>query len=223
MNLDAGFTPSYPTTGTTWYDMSSAGNNGTLVNGPAYSSSNSGVIVFDGANDYSNMGNISYNRTTFSVFAWANFPTYHSGWKSGITTKWYTGGGDGTGNEWFLGVDNNSGPSPFACTVQYGAGASAYVSISDSVNYVTNTWYHVGFTWNSGVLSLYKNGSLVNSTSTPNTSAQTTTQPVYVANFYNATNYPSNIKVGNTQIYSRALSASEVSQNYNAQKGRFGL
>ena len=39
-NLDAGFTPSYPTTNTTWYDVSFGGNNGTLVNGPTFSSTN---------------------------------------------------------------------------------------------------------------------------------------------------------------------------------------
>jgi hypothetical protein len=30
-------------------------------------------------------------------------------------------------------------------------------------------------------------------------------------------------KISTTQIYNRALSATEVLQNYNAQKGRFGL
>ena len=220
--LDAADRTSYPAYGTTWRDLA-GGNNGTFINGPTYNSGNGGSIVFDGADDYTNLGNLSYNRTTFSVFAWANFPTYHSNWKSGVITKWYTGGGSGADNEWFLGVNDIGGPSPFACTVQYGAGGSSLVSISDTVNYVTNIWYCVGFTWNSGVLSLYKNGNFINSTSTINTSAQITTQPVYVANFYNATNYPSNVKVANTQIYNRALTAAEVAQNFNAQRQRFNI
>jgi hypothetical protein len=227
LNLDAANPRSYapPFNGTTWQNVAlvSSSLTGSLVNGPIFSTSGSGCIVFDGTNDYTNLGNMPYNRTTFSVFAWANFPTFHVNWKSGIITKWFTGGGTGVDNEWFLGVNNIGGPSPFACTVQYSLGSSAYVSISDSVNYVTNTWYHVGFTWNSGTLSLYKNGNFITSSSTVNTSAQTTTQPIYVANFYDAVNYPSNVRVGSTQMYNRALSTSEVLQNFNATRARFGI
>ena len=52
LSLDAGFDPSYPTTGTTWYDLSGNSNNGTLINGPTFNTSNSGSIVFDGIDDY---------------------------------------------------------------------------------------------------------------------------------------------------------------------------
>lgn len=47
--LDAEQPGSYPETGTTWTDLSGNGNNGTLTNGPTYSS---GSIVFDGVNDF---------------------------------------------------------------------------------------------------------------------------------------------------------------------------
>jgi len=220
--LDAGYTGSY-VSGTTWYDVAGvSGITGTLTNGPTYSA---GVITFDGVDDYANLGNLSYNRTNFSVFVWVNFPTYHTNWRSAAISKWNTGGSDGSNNEWFLGVDNQIGPSPFACTVQYGAGGSSLISISDTVNYVTNTWYNVGFTWNSGVLSLYKNGVLVNSATTANTTTRTTTQNVYIASFYTnpPTQYCSNVKVGSTQIYNRTITGTEVLQNYNAQKSRYGL
>ena len=52
LNLDAGNTASYSGTGTTWTDLSGNGNNGTLTNGTSYSSTNGGVMVFDGVNDY---------------------------------------------------------------------------------------------------------------------------------------------------------------------------
>ena len=52
MSLDAGFRPSYPTTSTTWYNVSSNTNNGTLVNGPTFNSTNGGSISYDGSNDY---------------------------------------------------------------------------------------------------------------------------------------------------------------------------
>ena len=51
LNLDAGFVSSYPTSATTWYDLSYSGNNGTLVNGPTFSSLSGGCVVFDGVDD----------------------------------------------------------------------------------------------------------------------------------------------------------------------------
>ena len=54
--LDAGFTPSYTTSGTTWYDLSYGVNNGTLTNGPTFNSDNGGSIVFDGVDDIINCG-----------------------------------------------------------------------------------------------------------------------------------------------------------------------
>ena len=64
LNLDAGFSTSYPTTGTTLYDISSNGNNSTLMNGPTY---NSGSIILDGSNDYIDCGNGSSLQITGSI------------------------------------------------------------------------------------------------------------------------------------------------------------
>ena len=52
--LDAANTNSYPGSGTTWTDMSGKENDGTLTNGPTFSSDDMGSIVFDGSNDYVN-------------------------------------------------------------------------------------------------------------------------------------------------------------------------
>jgi hypothetical protein len=73
LNLDAANKDSYPGTGTTWTDLSGNGNNGTLINGPSFLSNvNSGIIKFDGVDDYISR---SYNSTfnirtglTLSVF-----------------------------------------------------------------------------------------------------------------------------------------------------------
>jgi len=69
LNLDAGFVPSYPITGTTWYDLSGYGNNGTLTNGPTYSSENTGSIVFDGVNDNISLTSPS-STTSWSINFW---------------------------------------------------------------------------------------------------------------------------------------------------------
>ena len=56
--VDAGDTDSYPGSGTTWTDISPNSNNGTLTNGPTFDSNNGGSIVFDGADDFVELGSI---------------------------------------------------------------------------------------------------------------------------------------------------------------------
>ena len=56
--LDAANPRSYPKSGTTWSDLAGA-NNGTLTNGPTFDADDKGGIVFDGTNDYVNLGSSS--------------------------------------------------------------------------------------------------------------------------------------------------------------------
>ena len=70
--LDAANPKSYPGSGTTWTDLSGNGNNGTLVNGVGYSSDNLGSLVFDGANDYVNAGNLGSFYSQGTISYWMN-------------------------------------------------------------------------------------------------------------------------------------------------------
>ena len=67
--LDASNPASYPGGGTTWYDLSGNGNNGTMVNGVAYNSANGGVMILDGIDDKINCGtNFTItNQLTMSI------------------------------------------------------------------------------------------------------------------------------------------------------------
>jgi alpha-tubulin suppressor-like RCC1 family protein len=68
--LDAGNTKSYPGSGTSWTDISGQGGSATLTNGPTFSSSNLGSIVFDGINDYvASVSNITL-ANAFSISLW---------------------------------------------------------------------------------------------------------------------------------------------------------
>ena len=69
--LDAANNRSYPGTGTTWSDLVGS-NNGTLNNGPTFSGANGGSIVFDGSDDYINMGDILSAPSSLSIFSWVN-------------------------------------------------------------------------------------------------------------------------------------------------------
>jgi alpha-tubulin suppressor-like RCC1 family protein len=70
LSLDAGNSKSYPGSGTTWTDLTNNGRNGTLTNGPTYSSANGGSIVFDGIDDFvSSVSNLTL-ANNFSVSLW---------------------------------------------------------------------------------------------------------------------------------------------------------
>jgi len=223
VNADASKLASYPAGGTGWIDISGQRNNASLINGPTFSGISKGATInFDGTNDHCIFGDIQYNRTTFSVSIWCNFPVYHTGWISTIN-KWFTGGSNGANNEWSLSPDLSSGPSPWAVVVQYAAGGSSVLYIADTVNYKTNTWYNASFTWERGALKLYINGVQKASGTTPNTSAQTTVQPFAIASFFNFSNYMNRVNVGSAQMYNKALSAFEIWQNWNAYRSRYGV
>jgi hypothetical protein len=225
LNLDAGFTPSYSRSGTTWYDVSSS-NNGTLTNGPTFNSDNGGSIVFDGVDDYVVLP-FTTNYSSFSV----NFFFKLSGTK---TYSYAISTGNGTANSSFQIEFNDPDAGNTARTLWIWWGSTSgfdgglFVSSSGNTgNWNDNTWRHLVFTHTSTTNILYINGTIFNSYSTAGT--QTITQ-------MGGDNY--NLSIGRRQennglffqgnitnmiIYNRALSAEEVLQNYNAQKGRFGL
>jgi hypothetical protein len=59
---------SYPGSGTTWGDLTQSGDNGTLTNGPTFTSANGGAIVFDGVDDYSINANFKYSPFTYDIY-----------------------------------------------------------------------------------------------------------------------------------------------------------
>ena len=205
--LDAGYSTSYPTTGTTWNNVSGvSGGTGTLTNGPTYSSANGGSILFDGIDDY--VTGSTLVTPSFSVNFWFkpllvrdyNPVFYINNWGDFI---WHT-----TSNgSIYCGTDVNTRFTPSS----NGCGAG-----SVSLNTIQNFTY----TFNSGTGSLYKNGTLLvssNSQLTPSSSG--TIKQYGMSGLGNNGNFNSYI----FQIYNRALTATEVLQNFNAQKSRFGL
>lgn len=207
-NTDAGFIPSYPTTGTTWYDVSSSGNNGTLTNGPAFNSGNGGSIVFDGVDDKILGGsntNLNFGTGDFTVIAWI---------KTSRTNNYQS----------ILTLDNNSSGQGLdyyteITTGQLRTWVGGVVQVGKT-SVCTGSWVFTGVSRISGTVYQYVNGTLDNSASQPGSmlSDQSVKMGVSDANQY----YFSG-NIGAVQIYSRGLSSQEISQNYNSTKSRFGL
>jgi hypothetical protein len=209
--LDAGVTLSYPGTGTTWTDVNGLGtiNNGTLINGVGYSSANSGSIVFDGVDDQINATAINVG-TNFTVNVWAKVT---STTRMILLSNAYLY----TTNKGFLFNVGNNGTDLFLALgqdQQYRVSSNGYVS--------ANTWFCASTTFDGTTIKLYYNGvettyqATVGSISTLVYDAN----PLYLGKgTYDI--FQGNIAI--SQMYNRALSAAEITQNYNAQKGRFGL
>ncbi len=215
--LDAADRNSYVSGSTTWFDVAGS-NNGTLTNGPTFSSANGGSIVFDGVNDYITITRPSQIITSGSITV--------SMW-----VKWTTTGTT-TGTIQALLDNNHSGSPPVQGfiiqdrpdlnkKIQWGVypntnGATSSFQVGDG------TWRHITGTYESGSTKLYINGSLDGfATNEPVMSTVQTT--ISLGRWQFSPSRYLNGNIASTQIYNRALSASEVLQNYSAQKSRFGL
>jgi len=221
MFLDAATPLSYPGTGVTWTDLSGNGNNGTLVNGVGYNSGNGGSLTFDGTNDYVNLGTAT--SLGFSAVRTISCWTKITVIGGHILSMWDLVGG--VNQRTFI-IGSNSGSSKF---FSYWSpnGVSDGTVLSDTSTISLNTWYNLTIIYRSGVRELWVNGALVSSLSqaTIYTSASTN-RLGFGASIGRSSDTPiafSNGGGASVQLYNRALTASEVSQNFNALKGRFGL
>jgi len=215
--LDAADRNSYVSGSLIWNDMSGNAYTGSLVNGPSFSSGSGGSIVFDGVDDYANLGNIlNYTLENFSFSYWVNFnslTTNQSGNGPVILYK-----GSYLENGYYDQITN---------------GAVTFLTNQSGVLQFTNTntgiiaiqnWYNIAHTRNGSSIKIYVNGT------DATLNAGTHINPAPSTNNFTLSLYNNPLfrVYGNTRVsqflnYNRALSSQEVLQNYNAQKSRFGL
>lgn len=198
--LNAGNSTSYPGTGTSWTNLATSGSNGTLTNGPTYSN---GAIVFDGADDYVAVTLTKTSSCTFSVWAkttsLATYPMLFNAGPIGTGPDLFFYGGVISWNTWD-GAASSFGSSPASVT---NGSWHNYVVVTDAVN--NNT-------------KLYYDNALLGTT-TYKTPASSTTLSIGGA----PTGYMWNGSIAIFMVHNKALSSTEITQNYNAQKSNFGL
>jgi len=211
--LDAANKNSYPGTGTTWSDLSGNSNNGTLTNGPTFNATNMGSIVFDGTNDYIYRSSLSnFNSSTYTILLWGKFVSVSS---SGV----------------LFNLGRSSGDADTEAQLYYSnsrlvywdfAGSIAFNFIQSSGTLSTNVYQYLGFTKNSTNGTFYING-YSSGTGTAAFDANISTNDFTIgADIRDSINYV-NGNISQFLIYNRVLTASEVLQNYNATKSRFGI
>jgi hypothetical protein len=219
--LDAANRQSYVSGSTTWNNLS-GGISGSLINGPAFSNVNGGVITFDGSNDYC--------ITTPTPPSLQGNPSFTvEGWFKRNSTKntaatWGIGGENST-----QGINSyNTGTDLISIDLW---GTSTY---STGQTYSLTDWKHITWTYNGGGFTTsniiiyintvpYTGANLTinrGGSGTPNINANgiVLARAGALSNQYY---YPANI--ANFKIYNRALPQAEVLQNYNATKQRFNL
>jgi hypothetical protein len=211
LNLDCGNRLSYPTSGTTWTDLSGNNNNGTLINGPTFNPNNLGSIVFDGVDDYASVPyttNFDATVNGITLNTWVYNNNSSGGWKAVIqrnrngTLAAVYGIWRSTSNGW-----------------QFRLGSGGVDSTINITNATTGIWVNLTLTYNKTTLIAYINGVNVG-TNTPigyvNDTQNLLIGDAGVSEYFKG-------GIASTQIYNRALSQSEILQNYNAYKTRFGL
>jgi len=213
--VDAGYYTSYPQTGTTWYDVSGYNNNGTLSNGPTYSSANGGSILYDGTDDYVSAPNTSSLQITeqITLGSWFKLSSSATGQPTIILKEIYN---SATNNSGYLLRNSRSNNSIYIALFNDSINTAG--TSDNSIN--LDTWYYACGTYDGSQIKMYLNGVLKGTTNYSG-GIKSNTSTLYIGQ--SSTGYRMNGNVAVTQIYNRALTAAEVIQNYNTQKGRFGL
>ncbi len=226
--LDAGITSSYPGSGTTWTDLSGVGNNATLINGVGFNTSNGGCLTFDGTDDYGSINHISLLNPGISDFTFGSifkvnsdvstnfFPTVlnksDGDWRNGylIRPSWpYTG-------NFIVGVSEGQNNEIDRTT------------IISNLSSPLGSWVNIVGVWSSSskTLKLYYNGVEDGSKTIQNNITINPTANLELGRFNRLTQsryeyFPGNI--AQIFLYNRALTTTEVQQNFNALRGRYGL
>jgi hypothetical protein len=207
--LDAGNASSYPGSGTAWTDLSGNNRDGTLTNGPTYSGTNGGSIVFDGSNDYVQCsGSLTVTAATFVTWINRNGSqgTYDGILFSRGTTN-TTGMNFYTSNQ--LGYHWNDSSS----TYNWSSG----LTIPDA------TWCMIAISVTSTAATAYlcQTGGTTTATNTVNHASSLLDDIKLARDEASSRYFNGNIAIA--QLYNIALSAGEVSQNFEADRARFGV
>ena len=213
--LDAANPKSYPGSGTTWTNLSTNRNTGTLVNSPTYNSAN-GSFTFNGTNQY-----VTTTRPVeddFTLTCW-----FQTNSTLGVAGSWWQGMG-------LVDCEVAGGANDFGLTIGAGkllfgiGGGSADQTLVSTNSYNDGVWHYATATRNrsSGDVKLYADGNLVNSSTFNNIGSLTSPPNLTIGSLQTISSFYAG-NIANVQVYNRVLTANEVLQNYNAHRGRYGL
>lgn len=218
MYLDAANSLSYPGSGSKWNDLSGNDNNATFVGSPGFSSANGGQITLNGTTQYATVLRSSSISPTSAM-------TQESWFK--LTTD---------GSYVFLALQyGSSSDNSFAIWREGGAWrggtrTSSFTWVSITQTLLTNTWYQLVHTFESPIQRLYLNGSEIGNLSQLGTiTYDASNTEITISADNNGSGYNSgkgafvNGSMSIVAMYNRALTATEVSDNFKSVRDRYGI
>jgi hypothetical protein len=207
LHLDAANRKSYPGSGTAWNDLSGNGRNGTLVNGVSYSGDDKGSMVFDGIDDRISsvtLPNPNGQLTCEVIMRYASKGTYHNIFDRGSSNPMF----------WITGSVSPNGANKIELNT--GSGLVSDLIYPNQI-IVATAIYRSDI---SPGIQLYINGTLVKTQN----NIQTSWPNPFTVTLFNRNNgetFQGNIY--SLKFYNRALSVTEIQQNFNALRGRYGI
>lgn len=227
--LDASDRNSYVSGSTTWFDLSGLNNSGSLINGPTFSTGSLGSIVFDGADDYMRVSQLTgsnFPQATGTISFWYYIST--TGGNTDFSDKAMFDGFDTNNRNHFFIRNYYEPPNNIQIVAQSSASGAYRFSYND---YLPNDqWHNVVLSYTTGSNSsyqIYMDGTLRNSGtlgSNPSTFVPDGQFCGFGSGYLGGGVFACmQGRYSILQVYNRVLSAAEVLQNYNATKTRFGL
>lgn len=205
--LDAANSLSYTSGSAIWKDLCTTNISGSLVNTPAYDRSNGGSILFNGSNNY-----VTVNRTLSTPI------TFCSYFKFTDLAKTYNTLINSYPHNTFAISINRNGVGDLNVFIGNGGGWQA--TIYNIATLAVNTWYHVTYVSTGSGSTLYINGNAV---MTNATSPSGWGNKFYLGWIEIASGEYFKGNIATADIYNRALTQQEITQNYNSCRTRFGI
>lgn len=225
MYLDASNRKSYPGSGTAWYDLSGNSNVGTLTNSPTFTMTRLGEINFDGTDDYVSVANnssILMSSTTEQYTAEVVFRSQSSSSKGACALF------DQYRHYFYYSYSNNTSYFQYITSAYNGSNYPTSTLTLSGLN-PKGSWNHVVFTYtkigSNATLTGYVNGNYSGAVTGLALGTYPNLSVAMIGNSYHAglNYYAFDGSIAVVKTYSRALTDSEVSQNFSAVSGRFGL
>jgi len=208
--LDAANATSYPGTGTTWYDLSGQSNNVTMQNSSniTYSSTGGGYFTLT-SNGYFNNASTTLptGSNTYSMSAWIQ-----------LGATWGGQGIIGIGSSTSGNQTNQFRTTTTNGLVNYWYGNDYAVTTALSP---TTQWFNIVAQWDGTNRSIWLNGSQVGTQTASGLNVSSSLLQVGATNVGGSE--PLQGKIGQALIYNRALTSTEIAQNYSATRTRYGV
>lgn len=212
LNLDAGDSASYPGSGTTWTDLAGTADNITLVNTPTYTSGTPAYFTFNGSTQYgTGSGTNVLPTTAYTKSVWFHINAYAD---NNIVSS-------GAGGH-FMFMAGAAYTKLYCGHANWNTLGGTYLDYPSTATINLNTWYYAVLTFNTtDGMVLYLNGTQ-DSTYTARKNAHAGNGSTNLACFNPGGNLL-NGRIAQVHCYNRALTAAEVTQNFNTYKARYGL